>query len=256
MTFNIDDIQAKDLSAEKFWLTDPLSLFKNIEIIPKKTMTQAQRLNALTRLLLLIVLYLYWTENDNYITVLILGLLLIIVLRNQDEQEHFAPHRGQFNPCRECGSCGYDSQRAYINQKYEVTPENQYTHLNDGLRSYTHAKYRVIPVDTPAPMRETWRNEQRWCNEFSAYPESYTISPDMYDNVPQPKCYFNDQMSVTVTGDTPCQIQRKPGLQSRQSNFTMRTNEFRNSILGDYVDQYMRQRNHICTNFKPGRKTS
>jgi len=255
MQFNIDNIDETLLNHEPFWLDDPFVLFRNLEFIPNKHMTQAERLNALTRLLIIITIGLYMYDMESYKTVLIVGILLILLLRNNDHAEHFSAHRGQFNPCRSCGSCGKDSYLPYIDQKYEVSPHNQYTHLNDGLRSYTHAKYRLIPIDTPAPLRQVWRNDSKWCNEYSDTPKGYTINknPDM--NIPQPKCYFEDDLYVQNT--QPCHITdtRKPGLTTRQSAFNRDSNEFRNNIMGEYIDYFMRQRNHECEDYKPGRKT-
>ena len=253
--FNVDSIDKDMIYSEPFWLNNPIVLFKNLDFIPRKNMTQAQRLNALTRLLILICLLMYYYDIDGYQTVFFVGLLFILLLRHNELCEHFAPHRGQFNPCRKCGSCGFDSQLPYIDQKYEVSPHNQYTYLNDGLNSYSHAKYTVIPSYVPDPMRQTWRNESKWCNEYHSNPASYTMINSQLSNYPESKCYFDDNLYVDNTPSHPT-FTKKPGLHARQGAFERHSNEFRNNIMGEYVDFFYRQRNHSCVNFKPGRKTT
>ena len=200
---------------------------------------------------------------DQYCTVFALGILLIMILRST-QKEHFRPRRGAHDPCH---TCGFDSHMAYINSKYETSPIQQYTHVNDGLRSYTHAHYKVIPIDTPAPFREVWRKEPRWCNEFSQYPQTYNIIPNVTgssaayryiaENFSQPdnKCHFEDREWIENTPTGKCDNRKHSAMPAIQSAFMRDSMEFRNNIMGEYIDQIERGRNHLCTDFKPGRKT-
>jgi hypothetical protein len=253
---------SKDIQNDPFWLQDPRILFKP-DFIPSQTMTNSERLNALTRLLLIITAGMYLMGYEQYLTVFVLGILLIIVLRST-RKEGFSPRRGNHDPCH---TCGFDATSAYINSKYETSPMQQYTHLNDGLRSYTHAHHKVIPVDTPAPYREVWRKEPRWCNEFSQYPNTYNIipkvggSPQAYkyitDNFSQPsnKCQYADRAWIDNTPGGRCGNQKRSAMPAIQSAFMRDSMEFRNNIMGEYIDQFERERNHLCVDFKPGRKT-
>lgn len=253
---------------DPFWLNNPRVLFTNLTFIPTQEMTNAERLNALTRLLFIITASMYFMGYDQYFTVLALGVLLIIVLRSSQDSasrplEHFGPHRGNHDPCH---TCGFGSQLAYINTKYETSPQNQYTHVNDGLRSYTHAHYKVIPVDTPAPYRDVWRKESSWCNEFSQYPNTFNIIPKVGDtpaayryiqdtfSQPESKCHYEDRDWIDVTPQGGCN-RKVSAMPAIQSAFMRDSMEYRNNIMGDYIDQFSRQRNHMCSDFKPGRKT-
>jgi hypothetical protein len=243
-----------DKKSDSFWLNDPTVLFTNLQFIPNQTMNNAERLNALTRLLILITAGMYYFEYDQYLTVFILGLLLIIVLRST-KKEGFAPRRGVHDPCK---TCGFDSSMSYINTKYEETPSNQFNHTNTGLRSYTHAHYKVIPPDVPAPYREIWQNEPRWCREFSQYPNTYNIVPDApTEYLPSSKCHFDNtewvENSVASAGYPP--MGKRCAMPAIQSAFMRDSLEYRNNIMGDYIDQIGRTRQHNCVNFKPGRKT-
>jgi len=245
---------------DPFWLNNPNILLSNMEIFPTEKMTNSERLNALTRLLFLIVLGMYICNYDYYITVLILGLLLILMLRSTNK-ENFSPRRGAHDPCH---TCGQDSNMAYINTKYETSPQNQFSHLNDGHNSYTHAHYKVIPADVPAPYSEVWRNEPRYCNEYNQFPESYSIISnkagsykyvqDVF-NQPSRKCQFEDRKWVDSVAGGKCPPGRVSAMPAVQSAFMRDSMEFRNNIMGEIIDQFGRQRQHNCVNFKPGRKT-
>ena len=96
------------MSNDTFWLNDPKVLFKTLDFIPTQTMTNPERLNALTRLLILITIGMYMMGYDQYFTVLVLGLLLIVILKSS-QKEGFRPRRGNHDPCH---TCGFDSNMA------------------------------------------------------------------------------------------------------------------------------------------------
>lgn len=248
-----------DKISDPFWFNNPKVLFTTWEFIPTQTMTNAERLNTLTRLLLLITVGMYLMDYEHYITVLVLGFLLILILRGT-QKENFSPRRGAHDPCH---TCGFDSNMAYINTKYETSPQDQFSHTNDGLRSYTHAHYKVIPTYIPAPYSEVWRKEPRFCNEFSRYPNTYNIIPSqknyqyVSENFSQPenKCHFEDREWVQNVPGGKCPPGKVSAMPAVQSAFMRDSLEFRNNIMGDYVDQFERQRQHNCVGFKPGRKT-
>ena len=74
-----------------FWLTNPLQLFK-LEIVPTGDMTTAQKLNALTRLILFItlLLLLIWRRENHWWKFLLCGMIIVIVMylsvRSVDEE--------------------------------------------------------------------------------------------------------------------------------------------------------------------------
>lgn len=237
---------------EKFWLNDPNVLLNNCKLLPTSEMTSSERLNAATRLLLLIVAAMYFLDYSNYFAVLIIGLIIILVLKTT-EKEGFSARRGQHDPCH---TCGFDSSLPYINTKYENPTFT--SHVNYGLHSYANQKYKVIPQYVPAPYREVWRKESKDCNEFSQFPKSYEILPNgnsPYQYIPQEKCYYEDRASVDNTPGGSCGMQRQSAMPAIQSNFMTSSLEYRNGIMGDYIDQIERTRNHLCTDIKPGRKT-
>lgn len=252
----------KNNLGDTFWLNNPNVLLNKCEIIPTQKMSNSERLNALTRLLIITTIVLYMMNYEQTQTIFILGILLIIILRNV-QKENFTPRRGKFDPCHSCKS---DAHSAYINTKYETTPIDQYTHDNEGSRNYTHAHYKVIPQYVPAPYRNVWRNEPKYHSEFSQIPEVYNIIPQVSGseeaykyisenyNGPTNKQYFDDTEWIDNT-PKPFNPQKQSVSPATQSAFMRDSMEFRNNIMGEYVDKFNRERNHHCTGFKPGRKT-
>lgn len=65
---------------EKFWVEDPLSLFRSLAIIPRPEMTDAQRFNAMTRLILIIAILLFFIPIASWIVFLLCGLILLFLV--------------------------------------------------------------------------------------------------------------------------------------------------------------------------------
>lgn len=74
--------QVTDIPAiwEQFWIEDYRVLFQSPTIIPTSQMSEIQRLNTLTRLIILIAIILAILRIGNWLLFLILGLVLVIIL--------------------------------------------------------------------------------------------------------------------------------------------------------------------------------
>jgi len=251
--------------SEKFWIDDINVLLKVGNIIPTVGMSNSEKLNSLTRLLIIISTVLFFMDYDQWCSVLLIGLLLIIILRStvlSSQSEGFSPHRG--GPVSGCGSingvpcstCGQDTQQAKINAKYEVTPLLQFNSDNDSKRSYMNAKYEVTPLDVPAPFREIWRNEPEFTGEFTMVPNPYTISPGTdLTEIPHSQAHYISRSSVDhlpISQTSGGLVSARPAVESAW--FTAST-EHRNSIMGEHIDRFARERQHGCTDIKVGRKT-
>lgn len=64
---------------EKFWLEDPSALFQSLTLIPQCDMSIPERLNALTRLILVITLILFFLRLCWWLF-LLLGIIMVIIL--------------------------------------------------------------------------------------------------------------------------------------------------------------------------------
>jgi hypothetical protein len=65
---------------ERFWLEDPSALFNSIEVRPLESATLNQNLNSMTRLIVVIAIVLAFLEQEYWLTVLIVGVLVIIFI--------------------------------------------------------------------------------------------------------------------------------------------------------------------------------
>jgi len=228
---------------ETFWLNDPNVLFKFI-FIPTHSMTDSEKLNALTRTLIVVCILLYFSGFEYYSVVFIIGLIFILVLKSGN-RECFRPPRGNCN-----NECLKETTLPVLNTKYEA-PDVYYA-PNYDESSFAHAHYKVIPQHVPPPYVETWRNKPDFTNEFG-HPQSY----DMVSNdgvFPIKKTFFDDETWVSntpINEDRP-RVRIMPAVESA---FMRDSLEFRNNIMGDYVDQIERTRQHNCIDFRPGRKT-
>lgn len=67
----------------KFWLENPRDLFASLELLPTSCMDNNEKLNALTRLVLVLAVVLYFMDKQQLsLTVLVLGLALILLVYN------------------------------------------------------------------------------------------------------------------------------------------------------------------------------
>lgn len=64
----------------KFWLEDPLVLVKCPEFFPRKTMTKAEKLNALTRLSIVVTCIMYGMNYEYWLSFLVISILFVVIL--------------------------------------------------------------------------------------------------------------------------------------------------------------------------------
>lgn len=64
----------------KFWIEDPSILFQTFEIIPHDDMSISERLNAMSRVIIIIALGLFMLKFEGWWILLLLGLMIIIII--------------------------------------------------------------------------------------------------------------------------------------------------------------------------------
>ena len=69
---------------EKFWIDDPCEIF-DIRIFPTADMTKDEKLNALTRLTILVSIALYASKYNQWYIFLIVSLLLIMAVKTRNK---------------------------------------------------------------------------------------------------------------------------------------------------------------------------
>lgn len=130
-----------------FWVSNPLKLFEDINVIPNENQPYEQRMNTLTRLILLIAIVLYLFKVKGSLQFLIFGIVIIIILyysQRNDMQRPQAP------------------QQMRLQEPF--TPEGvqtEFTPLGQIVYSVKHGpgskEYRRIPIEPPSPaMASEW----------------------------------------------------------------------------------------------------
>lgn len=255
-------------TGEKFWLNDPKALLSNLNVLPNNEMTNSERLNALTRLLFIIVIALYFLDYDQYSTVLILGLFLIIILRCNSQQENFQPEISEqraldtgirsFDPSfdsRPHGSidkpCWFDENNGFINAAYEVTPLLQFNHYDDSKRSYMNTKYELTPLTDTDGFRQIWRNEPEMCGGYSMVPDPLTQFP-VDDPSSQGQCNYIVRSKIDHLPISQAQNDLISTRPIAETAFNQSVLDFRSSIMNEHIDRFRRERQHNCPDMKLG----
>lgn len=246
-----------------FWLNDPTILFKNLEFIPNCEMNNSQRLNALTRLLIIIVISMWILDSEYTIIALGTGMILIFMLRSNPPTEHFKPEISEkqalnsgirgYDPywdSRPHGprnkACYFNADTGLLNALYEVTPPIQFNHYDDSKRSYSNAKYELTPLTDTDGFKQIWRNDSSMCGGYSMIPNPLTEFP-VEEPYPQGQCnyIFRTKIDHAVENDG-----THGGFQSlravAEQDWINSQTEFRNGIMNEHIDRFRRERQHNC----------
>lgn len=252
------------MSSEKFWLEEPCVLLQSWSIIPDSGMTNAERLNSLTRLLLIITAGMYLLGYENYFTVLALGLLLIIVLRSQIK-EGFVSERAaldsgirSFDPTYDSrphvrnpktDACWFDQNTSLLNAKFEVTPNIQFNHDDAAKRSYMNTKYELTPLTPAEGFTQIWRTEPEMCGGYSMVPDPLTEFP--VDEVPhRGQCNYIVRSTIDHLPISQAQNDLNSTRPIAEDAFSQSILDFRSSIMNAHLDRFRRERQHNCADMK------
>lgn len=86
-------------NSETFWVENPRSLFQSLHILPNCGMTDSERLNAMTRIVLIVTALLFLLKVGNWWLFFFLGIMMVVVLwyttipRTEPTRENFRVDR-------------------------------------------------------------------------------------------------------------------------------------------------------------------
>ena len=164
-------IQCKD----KFWIKNPKELVCSASLLPYNTDSKAGKMNALTRLVLIITLILYLGGYKQAPMFGMLSLVLIVVgyfMTQKDATvEGFEICDGSKGPTRckpipstmgvsdrLCGSTSGDTSRRFCGDCRVVTPNQSFTSSNERLHGPPNPKTLTAPmIAPPIAAEEYWR---------------------------------------------------------------------------------------------------
>ena len=138
-----------------FWAKDPCVLFQNFAVFPTPDMTKNEKLNALTRLAIVVSIIMYFMEYQHWFIFLILSLLVIVILAYAGDPEAFAT--------KSMGS--EDSMSVDAEEESDTT---------DGIERFT-----VTPTYVGTDFQQTVVSPT-YAEEWQNPPPAY----DLYTNVP------------------------------------------------------------------------
>jgi hypothetical protein len=116
------------MSEKKFWIKDPCILFSDPQIFPTNNMTKAEKLNALSRLAIIIAIGMYFMKYENWLVFLTLSLLIIILLYYSTSPKNDGSSKAQT-----------------ISEEFTVTPTYIGTDLQQTIVAPTFAEEWQVP---------------------------------------------------------------------------------------------------------------
>lgn len=84
------------MSQVKFWIEDPCILFADIVFFPTIDMSREQKLNALTRLAIVIAMSMYFMESPHWLTFGLVAVLMLVVMQYASKARADAVPREKF----------------------------------------------------------------------------------------------------------------------------------------------------------------
>lgn len=165
------------MSDVNFWVEDPCELFSSWAILPTTKMSKQEKLNALTRLVLVTAVIMYALKYDMWLTFLILALLLLVVLNYGTKEGTFEGYKKDEPYSHHTDVKDEDKDDGYVEMLHEQdnTAETQ-------LPSVEH--FSVTPTYTGTDFNQTVV-PPTYAEEWQIPPPAY----DLYTNVPYPDSF-------------------------------------------------------------------
>lgn len=189
----------------KFWLENPKELLSNLEIIPTTSMSNDDKLNALTRLALVvaIVLFIMGRQQQAAIT-LIAGVVLVLLIYNL-----FVKSKEGYVYPRKFGNTIYEpaakppGQNGLPSYVQELTPELQdwVNDINSGrpqvteppMLSYDNQNSQTLLGDLIAPADPEYLPFSK--DEAGTYKKQVPMGEYLHSQAQQHTSRMNDQMN-------------------------------------------------------------
>lgn len=127
---------------QKFWLNDPCVLLSDFAILPTQEMTKAEKMNALTRLALIVAGCMYFSKYKHWKTFLVCSILLIILLFFGTPESKVKP--SLLSSSGEQGDQGEASEEDFV-ENFSIVPTYLGTDFNQTIVSPTFSEEWQIP---------------------------------------------------------------------------------------------------------------
>ena len=131
-------------SNDLFWAKDPCVLFQNFTVFPTPDMTKNEKLNALTRLAIVVSIIMYFMEYQHWFIFLVLSLLVIVILAYAGDPEAFAT-KSMDSEVSTSVDAEEESDTVNGIERFTVTPTYVGTDFQQTVVSPTYAEEWQIP---------------------------------------------------------------------------------------------------------------
>lgn len=105
-----------------FWLNNPLKLFEDINVIPNDRQPYDQRMNTLTRLIILLSIVLYMFKFKGSLDFLIFGIIIIIIIYYSSQRNEMSSTQRESFAHTSLGKVYYDVKNGPGNPSYHKIP--------------------------------------------------------------------------------------------------------------------------------------
>jgi hypothetical protein len=155
----------------KFWAEDPCVLFTDVKLFPTAEMSLDEKLNAITRLTLIVGGGLYYVKYEHWFVVIVLGLLLVLIIKySKSKGEKYGMGGGEDSVKTESDGGG----------EPKSTPvEIPGGESNESVRTTNVEHFTIVPTYPSVDMHETTL-QPIFSEEWQVYPPVY----DLYTNTP------------------------------------------------------------------------
>lgn len=157
-------------SNDLFWAKDPCVLFQNFAIFPTPDMTKNEKLNALTRLAIMVSIIMYFMEYQHWFIFLVLSLLVIVILAYASDPETFAT---KSMISENSASVDAEEESDTGIERFTVTPTYVGTDFQQTVVSPTYA--------------EEWQNPPPAYDLYTNVPS--TMYPNTFETPLKPQSY-------------------------------------------------------------------
>lgn len=152
------------MAATNFWIEEPCELFSSWAILPTVKMNKEEKLNALTRLSIIIAAIMYAIGNPSWITFLLVSVLLMIIL-------NYSTKPGAFEGYKYTATVHED--KPIEAKPIDVSP------INTPIEETSIENFSVTPTYVGTDFQQTIV-APTYAEEWQIPPPAY----DLYTNVP------------------------------------------------------------------------
>ena len=118
---------------ERFWLEKPIDLFKSLNPVPDCNAGLATKMNSLSRMVIVIALFMYALDYNFWLPFLIAGLLAIVLIYySQQNKGQNNGQRENFSPIFNTNQYGVNNVEGNYNQDDYSQPEQAENVLSNG----------------------------------------------------------------------------------------------------------------------------